>query len=71
MATIITVHGTFAHANAPDPNSTAAAEPQWWQSPSTFEHDLRELIDAREGQLEVKPFEWGGNNTKSSGEMPA
>ena len=64
MATIITVHGTFAHANAPDPNSTAAAEPQWWQSPSTFEHDLRELIDAREGQLEVKPFEWGGNNSE-------
>ena len=64
MATIITVHGTFAHANAPDAPAGSAADPQWWEIPSTFEHDLRELVDAREGQLEVKPFTWGGDNSE-------
>jgi hypothetical protein len=64
MATIITVHGTFAHANAPDAPAGSAVDPQWWEIPSTFEHDLRELVDAREGQLEVKPFTWGGDNSE-------
>ena len=64
MATIITVHGTFASATTPDPNGGPAADPQWWEVPSTFERDLRELVNAQEGALEVKPFEWGGDNSE-------
>jgi hypothetical protein len=64
MATIITVHGTFASATTPDPNGGPAPDPQWWEAPSAFEHDLRQLVDARQGTLEVKPFEWGGDNSE-------
>lgn len=64
MATIITVHGTFAHANAPDASAQPAAEPQWWQIPSTFEHDLRDLVEAPDGKVDIKAFEWTGFNSE-------
>jgi len=70
MATIITVHGTFAHAEdgaAVDPTD---AQLQWWQPGSTFEHDMREMLDASPGEgigkLDVKPFEWDGFNSELS-----
>ncbi|MGE0701946.1 MAG: hypothetical protein AB7O57_22800, partial [Hyphomicrobiaceae bacterium] len=69
MATIVTVHGTFAHSGsetAGEPISTA--DLQWWQSGSTFDHDMRELIDAvpgmSSGKLEVTRFEWSGDNSE-------
>ena len=41
MATIITVHGTFAHMGG-EPSEVAApgVDPQWWQRGSPTEADL-------------------------------
>jgi len=70
MATIVTVHGTFAHAEggATPETEAEAAELQWWQRGSRFEHDMRELIDAApgmgSGKLEVTRFEWSGENSE-------
>jgi hypothetical protein len=64
MATIITVHGTFAAPTAPDPNGGPTPEPQWWETPSTFESDIHELVESRDGRLDVTPFTWGGDNSE-------
>ena len=72
MATIITVHGTFAHAEggASDEAGAPEALAQWWQPGSTFDQDMRELLDASPGEgtgkLDVKPFEWDGHNSELS-----
>ena len=71
MATIVTVHGTFAHAESADTGANAPEPaPQWWQPGSPFEHDMRELLDASPGEgsgkLHVKPFEWDGLNSELS-----
>jgi hypothetical protein len=72
MATIITVHGTFAHAegDAAAGASAPGAALQWWQQGSTFDHDMRELLDASPGEgsgkLEIRPFEWDGFNSELS-----
>lgn len=72
MATIITVHGTFAHAEtgpAPDTGLPETAT-QWWEPGSSFDHDMRELLDASPeegtGKLAVMPFEWDGLNSELS-----
>ena len=69
MATIVTVHGTFAHAGSDTAGEPASpADLQWWQSGSTFDHDMREMIDAvpgmSTGKLEVTRFEWSGDNSE-------
>ncbi|MET1046222.1 MAG: hypothetical protein ABWX70_05900, partial [Hyphomicrobium sp.] len=64
VATIITVHGTFAAPTAPDPNGGLTPEPQWWESGSTFEKDMRDLVDARDGELNFVPFSWAGDNSE-------
>ena len=69
MATIVTVHGTFAHTES---GGTASATPtpelQWWQAGSTFDQDIRASLDAvpgfGEGKLEVARFEWSGENSE-------
>lgn len=65
MATIITVHGTFAHAGgtAEQPEG----EPQglqWWETGSAFDHDIRTNAEAANGQLDVVPFKWSGDNSE-------
>ncbi len=65
MATIITVHGTFAHAGgtAEQPEG----EPQglqWWETGSAFDHDIRTNVEAANGQLDVVPFKWSGDNSE-------
>lgn len=64
MASIISVHGTFAKPTVADPNGGPPPEPQWWETPSTFETDLRTLVDSRDGRLDVIPFMWGGDNSE-------
>lgn len=64
MATIITVHGTFAAPTAADPNGGPAPEPQWWEAGSTFEKDMRDFIEARDGELNFVPFPWAGDNSE-------
>lgn len=64
MATIITVHGTFAKATETNADGGPAPELQWWETQSTFENDLRELVEGRDGKLDVKPFVWSGDNSE-------
>ncbi len=64
MATIITVHGTFAAPTAPDPDGGPTPEPQWWETPSTFESDIRELVKSRDGRLDVIRSHRGGDNSE-------
>lgn len=72
MATIVTVHGTFAHADAGKAadGTPANAELQWWQAGSRFEQDMRELLDAAPGagtgKLDVARFEWSGDNSETA-----
>ncbi|MFV0294890.1 MAG: hypothetical protein ACK5JT_02080 [Hyphomicrobiaceae bacterium] len=74
MATIVTVHGTFAHSETP-PSGATSPDPQdlqWWQPGSTFDHDMHALLEARHtleqgqsaGPVEVKPFVWSGDNSE-------
>jgi hypothetical protein len=64
LATIITVHGTFAAPTVADPNGGPAPELQWWEKGSVFEKDMRDLIDARDGELNFLPFPWAGDNSE-------
>jgi hypothetical protein len=63
LATVVTVHGTYAHlAGAPD--APSPAELQWWQPDSPTEQHLRELIGAADGKLDFVPFTWSGENSE-------
>jgi hypothetical protein len=64
MATIITVHGTFAKPTEPSPDGETSSDVQWWEPSSTFERDIRELVESRDGRLDVKPFVWPGDNSE-------
>src|SRR5215813_2259330 len=58
MATIITVHGT--NATGPEEGSN------WWQRGSEFEHDVREFVQADDGNIDFKPLIWDGKNSETS-----
>jgi hypothetical protein len=70
MATVIAVHGTFAHSTAVDGASVSLApeQLQWWQPGSTFDRELRDMVAAvpgmGSGTLSVVPFEWSGENSE-------
>lgn len=70
MATVIAVHGTYAHAAGETGTSpsTNAADLQWWQPGSSFEQEMRDLVDATpgmgSGKLEVIRFVWNGENSE-------
>lgn len=77
MATIVTVHGTWANCEPVADGASTPATPsecQWWQAGSEFERDMRKLLDAEAGQLEFAPFSWSGENSemarrKAGGEL--
>lgn len=58
MATIFTVHGTFASGE--DEGN------QWWQIGSDFEKDLVRFLKAPDGKLRIEPFRWDGKNSERS-----
>jgi hypothetical protein len=58
MATIITVHGTFA-AGTEDGED-------WWQRGSAFERDIRKLVETQDGILHFQPYIWDGANSELS-----
>lgn len=64
MATIIAVHGTFAAPTPAAPNGGPMPELQWWEAGSSFEKDMRALVEARDGELNFVPFMWGGDNSE-------
>lgn len=66
MATIVTVHGTFAHGgSSSETTAEAAYEPQWWQADSTLQRELKTLVDTQDGKLDVTSFEWSGDNSEA------
>lgn len=62
MATVIAVHGTFAHA--PSAPGSEPAESQWWESGSTFGAEFRDLVSGQNGALDVEHFKWSGDNSE-------
>ncbi len=58
MATILTVHGTFA--GGPETGE------KWWQKGSPFEAQMRALVEAEDGDLTYQPFIWNGANSERS-----
>lgn len=64
MATIITVHGTFAKPTEANADGGLQPDLQWWETQSTFETDLHKLVEGRDGKLDVKPFVWSGDNSE-------
>jgi hypothetical protein len=64
MATIVAVHGTFAHSEQPLALATADVPPQWWQHGSGFERDMKMLVESADGPVEIRPFKWSGDNSE-------
>ena len=65
MATVVTVHGTFAHVGStPSAGPEAAPGQQWWQPGSRLEQDLKSLLAAKDGKLTIRAFEWSGENSE-------
>jgi len=56
MAAIITVHGTFA--TGPEEGDS------WWQKGSDFQRDVREWVEAEDGQPTFQPHIWTGLNSE-------
>ena len=63
MATVITVHGSYAHIVGP-PDAPAPAELQWWQPGSACEQHVRQLVQAEDGDLAFQAFTWSGDNSE-------
>ncbi|MBU1211347.1 MAG: hypothetical protein KJ587_08755 [Alphaproteobacteria bacterium] len=65
MATIITVHGTFAHfGGVPSEIPAPGAEAQWWQRGSATEADIMRLVDGADGCVRIERFVWNGDNSE-------
>lgn len=58
MATIVTVHGTFA--------SGPLEGTKWWQRGSPFTAYIGELIESTDGSLKLEPHVWNGLNSETS-----
>lgn len=58
MATVVTVHGTFA--------SGETKGERWWQNGSGFEQDLQRFVQGQERPLVVEPLVWDGKNSETS-----
>jgi hypothetical protein len=79
MATIVTVHGTFADSSAPlgalpndPPNDPTAAAPAhaWWRQHSAFAREVQSLVhsagqDGTETPVNIEPFVWSGENSET------
>lgn len=58
MATIVTVHGTFA--------SGPMEGTKWWQLGSRLCRNLPVWIEGADGSLRIEPYIWNGHNSESS-----
>lgn len=68
MATVVSVHGTFAHegGTAEALKIADGQAPWWWQPGSEFENDVRELVKGEDGRLDFIPFVWNAWNSEVS-----
>ncbi len=58
MGTIITVHGTFAHAAA-----AATGTMPWWRPESSFARELTAAVGCEGGESRISAFQWSGENS--------
>jgi len=58
MATIVTVHGTFA--------SGPTHGQKWWQIGSAFLARIEHFVEAEDGPVRFEPFVWDGKNSETS-----
>lgn len=56
MATIVTVHGTFA--------SGPLEGQKWWQRSSPFTSKLKDWVEAEVGEVKIEPYVWDGKNSE-------
>lgn len=63
MATILTVHGTFASG----PDEGAA----WWQRGSHCCEEIKSLVEADDGPVKIEPVGWDGLNSELSRQAAA
>lgn len=61
MATLVTVHGTYAHYET---GATNPSTPQWWQEQSEFDAHVRTLLDGDNGEVTLRAFRWSGENSE-------
>ncbi|MEO1794779.1 MAG: hypothetical protein AAFU50_09305, partial [Pseudomonadota bacterium] len=66
MATIITVHGTFAKMEVPPGDSATASAGQeaWWRETSAFAEDMRAKLTGTDGAVTIERFDWTGDNSE-------
>ncbi|MGI9476985.1 MAG: hypothetical protein ACR2PI_09790 [Hyphomicrobiaceae bacterium] len=65
MGTILTVHGTFAHIDIPgESDDSASSTSYWWRPDSPFNAELKSLVQAADGSVDVQPFVWSGENSE-------
>lgn len=66
MATIITVHGTFAHlaSNLERDANAAAGNLRWWQPNSAFAQHTKQLVSGENDDVTFVPFVWSGDNSE-------
>jgi hypothetical protein len=65
MATIISVHGTFAHLGGVRSEEAApGVVPQWWQRDSATEAELQQRVQGSEGPIQFAPLVWSGDNSE-------
>ncbi|WP_333794393.1 hypothetical protein [Hyphomicrobium sp.] len=66
MATVVTVHGTFANTGGTaEALNIAEADPQWWQLQSEFDADLKALVGSADGgPVTLAPFSWSSLNSE-------
>lgn len=68
MATVVTVHGTYAHSGgtAEALHIGGDAPLEWWQQDSQFEADLKETVTgSADGRLDIVPFTWSATNSET------
>ncbi len=67
MATVISVHGTYAHYEGkPEDKVGNDYEKQWWEPGSTFESELKERVTSEDGAIAFEAFVWDGENSEVS-----
>ncbi len=75
MATILSVHGTWAHVDAawnpveyaevgPEPGSPEALVRPWWAAGSAFEHEMKSHVTGVDGPAHVERYLWSGTNSE-------
>mgnify|MGYP002620641375 FL=1 len=67
MATVVTVHGTYAHSGGTAEALHIGGEgtAEWWQKNGAFAADLKTLVTgSADGRLDVVPFTWSANNSE-------